>query len=222
MKQPVYCLTKVRVMQFALIDIETLSPQRRLRKEDVITGIGIKSQAERWVRIIKPSGGRNTDIDEANLIYEAVQHLKTIKPDVMTGCYLWTFDLPHLISRAEELDYNYNRSTRTDPYDRLTGKELRLELCQTLNTLRIIDLSMTDYVLKELVPKYGKTYLKVDEIYKELTGEDPKQFPEDLHVWVSAKAITGDPNPLKERLENDLTIEWAILQVLLSKGHIQI
>lgn len=199
-------------MKFALIDIETLSPQYRLKMTDVITGIGIKSEDGSWIKIIKPSGGRNTDIDEANLIFEAIQHLKEIKPDVLTGCYLWGFDLPHLLSRANELDYGYNR---------FTGKQLRLELEQTLNGLKIIDLATTSYVLKELAPKYGKSYLKVKEICKELSIET-KQFPEDLHVWVSAKAIAGDSKPLTERLKSDLKEEWAILQALLSQNHLQV
>ena len=199
-------------MKFALIDIETLSPQYRLKMTDVITGIGIKSEDGNWIKIIKPSGGRNTDTDEANLIFEAIQHLKKVKPDVLTGCYLWGFDLPHLLSRVNELDYGYSR---------FTGKQLRLELEQTLNGLKIIDLATTDYVLKKLAPKYGKSYLKVEEICRELSIET-KQFPEDLHVWISAKAIAGDPKPLTERLESDLKKEWAILQALLSQNHLQV
>ena len=45
-----------------------------------------------------------------------------------------------------------------------------------------------------------------------------KQFPEDFHVWASAKAIVGDSKPLTERLESDLNEEWAILQKLLSQN----
>jgi len=199
-------------MKFVLIDIETLSPQYRLKVTDVITGIGIKSEDGNWVKTIKPSGGRTTDTDEADLIFGAIQHLKEVKPDVLTGCYIWGFDLPHLLSRTNELDYGYNR---------FTGRHLRLELEQTLNGLKIIDLAMTGYVLKELAPKYGKSYLKVEEICKELSIET-KQFPEDLHVWVSAKAIAGDSKPLTERLESDLKEEWAILQTLLSNKHLQV
>jgi len=199
-------------MKFALIDIETLSPQYRLKLTDIITGVGIKSENGNWIKTITPSGGRNTDTDEADLIFEAIQHLKEIKPDVLTGCYLWGFDLPHLLSRANELDYGYNR---------FTGKHLRLELEQTLNGLKIIDLATTSYVLKELAPKYKKSYLKVEEICREL-GIVTKQFPESLHVWVSAKAVAGDSKPLTERLESDLEEEWAILQALLSKNHLQV
>ena len=199
-------------MKFAVIDIETLSPQYRLKITDIITGIGIKSEKGNWIRTIKPSGGRNTDIDEANLIFGAIQHLKEIEPDILTGCYLWGFDLPHLICRVNELDYGYNR---------FTGKCLRLELEKTLNGIKIIDLATTSYVLQNLAPKYGKSYLKVEEICREL-GIETKQFPEDLHVWVSAKAVAGDYQTLVERLENDLEEEWAILQVLLSGNHLQI
>ena len=199
-------------MKIAVIDVETLSPQYRLKVTDVITGIGIKSENGNWIKTIKPSGGRNTDIDEANLLFEAIQHLKEIGPDALTGCYLWSFDLPHLISRANELDYGYNR---------FTGKYLRLELEQTLNGMKIIDLATTSYVLKELAPKYGKSYLKVEEICRELNIET-MQFPEDLHVWVSAKAVAGDSKTLVERLENDLEEEWAILQALLSGNHLQV
>jgi len=199
-------------MKFALLDIETLSPQYRLKMTDVITGIGIKSEDGNWIRIIRPSGGSATDTDEANLIFEAIQHLKEVKPDVLTGCYLWRFDLPHLLCRANELDYGYNR---------FTGKQLRLELERTLDGLKIIDLAIADYVLEELAPRYNKTYLKVEEICKELKIET-KKFPESLHVWVSAKAIAGDPKPLTERLESDLNEGWAILQVLLSQGHLQL
>lgn len=199
-------------MRFALIDIETLSPQYRLKMTDVITGIGIKSENGNWIETIEPSGGRNTDIDEANLIFDAVQHLKETNPDVLTGCYIWGFDLPHLLCRANELDYGYSK---------FTGKQLRLELEQTLNGLRIIDLARVPYVLKELAPKYGKSYLKVEEICREL-GIATKQFPANLHVWVSAKAIAGDSKPLVERLESDLEEEWAILQALLSKNRLQV
>jgi len=199
-------------MKFAVIDVETLSPQYRLKVTDVITGIGIRSEDRNWIETIQPSGGRNTDLDEANLIFEATQHLQEIKPDVLTGCYLWGFDLPHLLSRVNELDYFYNN---------LTGKKLRLELEQTLNGLKIIDLAMTDYVLKELAPKYGKSYLSVEEICKELNIQT-RQFPEDLHVWVSAKAIVGKSKPLADRLESDLNAEWAILQTLLSGNHLRI
>lgn len=199
-------------MKFAIIDVETLSPQYRLKVTDVMTGIGIKSEDKNWIETIQPSGGRNTDLDEANLIFEATQYLKEIKPDVLTGCYLWRFDLPHLLSRTNELDYGYNR---------FTGKQLRLELEETLNGLKIIDLATTRYVLKELAPKYGKSYLSVEEICKELNIKT-RQFPEDLHVWVSARAIAGNSKPLAERLKSDLNAEWAILQALLSGNHLQV
>jgi len=75
--------------------------------------------------------------------------------------------------------------------------------------------------LEELAPKYGTSYLSVEKICKGLNIE-VKQFPEDLHVWVSAKAIAGDSKPLAERLESDLEEEWAILQALLSKNHLQV
>ena len=198
-------------MNIALIDIETLSPQYRLKTSDIITGIGIKSKEGNWIQIIKPSGERNTDKDEANLIYEAIQHLKEIKPDILTGCYLWGFDIPHLLARADELDYYYNR---------YTGKQLCLELVQILNRLRIIDLATTDYVLKELYPKYGKI-LKVEEICREL-NIDTKKYPENFHVWASAKAISNESNHLYERLESDLNEEWKILQTLLSQNKIEL
>jgi len=199
-------------MKIALIDIETLSPQYRLKFTDVITGIGIRSDEGDWIRIIEPSGGRATDIDEANLIFEAIQHLKEIKPDVLTGCYLWGFDLPHLLCRAKELDYFYRNET---------GSQLSLELERVLNGLRIIDLAKTDYVLEELSRHYGKSYLKVEEICREL-GIDVTPFPENFHVWASAKAIVGDPKPLKERLESDLKKEWSILHKLLSQNLLEL
>ena len=189
-------------MKFALIDIETLSPQHVPKMTDVITGIGIRSEEGNWIRIINPSGGRDTDFNETNLISEAIQHLKEVKPDVLTGCYIWGFDLPHLLCRANELDF-----------------QLHLDLVQIFNGLKIIDLAMTDYVLEELAPKYGKSCLKVEEICRELSIET-KQFPNDLHVWVSAKAIAGDSKPLTERLESDLEEEWAILQALLSENNL--
>lgn len=187
-------------MKFALLDIETLSPQYRPRMTDVITGIGIKSEESNWIKIITPSGGGTTDKDEADLLYDTIQHLKEIKPDVLTGCYIWGFDIPHIIARVQELDYFYKK---------FWEKELRLELEQTLNGLIIIDLAMTEYVLKELYPKYGRM-LKVDEICQELNIETVK-FPEDFHVWASAKAISNDSMQLYKRLESDLNEEWEIL-----------
>jgi len=198
-------------MKIALIDIETLSPQYRLKTSDIITGIGIKSDEGNWIQIIKPSGERNTDNDEANLLFNALQYLKEIKPDVLTGCYLWGFDIPHILSRVEELGYYYRRNT---------GRELRLELEQAFNGLRIIDLATTDYVLNELYPKYGKL-LKVEEICHELNIET-KKFPRDFHVWASAKAIVNEPTNLYERLESDLDEEWEILQTLISQHELEL
>jgi len=194
-------------MKIALIDIETLSPQYKLKLTDVITGIGIKNDEEDWIRVIKPSGDKKTDIDEADLIYETIQHLKEIKPDILTGCYLWGFDLPHLLCRVDELDYFYKNAT---------GRQLKLEFECVLNGLRIIDLAKTDYILEKIAPRYGKSFLKVDEICKELDIKT-EEFPEDFHVWASAKAIAGDQEHLVKRLKNDLKVEWAILQTLLSK-----
>ena len=198
--------------KFAFIDIETLSPQRRLKVTDVITGIGIKTEDATWIEVLEPSGGRNTDIDEANLIFEAAKHLGEVKPDILTGCYIWGFDLPRLLSRTLELDYDYERTT---------GKKLRLELERTLNGLRIIDLARIDYITNELAQKYGKSYLSTKEICNEL-GIETKTFPANLHVWVSAKVIAGDPAQLKERLNSDLREGWGILQALLSQDRLQV
>ncbi len=198
-------------MKIALIDIETLSPQYRLKTSDIITGIGIKSDEGNWIQIIKPSGERNTDNDEADLLFDALQHLKGIKPDVLTGCYLWGFDIPHILSRVEELGYYYKRNT---------GRELRLNLEQAFNGLRIIDLATTDYVLNELCPKYGKL-LKVEEICQELNIET-KKFSKDFHVWASAKAIVNEPTHLYERLESDLNEEWQIMQTLIAQHRLKL
>ena len=199
-------------MKIALIDIETLSPQYRPKLTDVITGIGIGSEEGNWIKIIEPSGGRSTDMDEANLIYDAIQHLKEIRPDVLTGCYILGFDIPRLICRAKELGYAYQR---------FAGRELSLELERTLNGLKIVDLAKIDYVLNDLAKKYGKSYLKVEEICKELNIET-KEFPEDFHVWASAKAVAGDQKHLVKRLENDLREEWAILQKLMSQKKLKL
>ncbi len=198
-------------MKIALIDIETLSPQRRPKTSDIITGIGIKSNKENWIQIIKSRGESNTDEAEADLLFNALQHLKEIKPDVLTGCYLWGFDIPHILSRINELDYYYRRNT---------GRELRLNLEQAFNGLRIIDLATTDYVLNELCPKYGKL-LKVEEICRELNIET-KKYAEDFHVWASAKAICNEYNHLYERLKSDLNQEWKILEQLILKKHLKL
>ncbi len=194
------------------MDVETLSPQRRPKASDVITGVGIKTRDKEWIRIIKPSGGRHTDSDEAYLIFDTIQELRRAATDVLAGCYLWSFDLPSLVSRAGELSWRFSRDT---------GRELQLELGQVLGSFRIIDLATCDWVIKALFPKYGK-YLSVEELCKELTGEEPLKFPEDFHVWASAKALFGEPEHLIKRLENDLRIEWAILQALLKNKYLQI
>lgn len=194
------------------MDIETLSPQRRPKVSDVITGVGIKTGDKEWIGIIKPSGGRNTDDDEAHLILDTIQQLYRTKTDILAGCYLWSFDLPSLIVRTNELSWRFSRDT---------GTELQLELGQALGKFRIVDLVTCDWVIKELLPKYGK-YLSVDELCKELTDEEPLEFPEDFHVWASAKALSGEPKHLVKRLENDLRIEWAILQALLKRNYLPI
>lgn len=194
-------------MGFSIMDVETLSPQRRPKVSDLITGVGIKTRDKEWIRIIKPSGGRHTDNDEAHLILDTIEELYRTKTDILAGCYLWSFDLPSLIARTDELSWHFSRDT---------GRELQLELGQVLGRFRIIDLATCDWVIKELFPKYGK-YLSVDELCKELTDEEPLEFPKDFHVWASAKALSGEPKHLVKRLENDLRIEWAILQALLRK-----
>lgn len=197
-------------MKFAIIDIETLSPQRRLKVSDIITGVGMKSEDKEWIGIIKPSGGKNTDNDEAHLILDTIQQLNRAKTDILAGCYLWSFDLPSLIARADEISWRFSKDT---------GRELQLELGQALGKFRIIDLMTCNFVIKELLPKYGK-YLSVDELCRELTDEKPREFSEDFHVWASAKAISGEPKHLIERLKNDLKIEWAILQALLDRNYL--
>ena len=137
--------------------------------------------------------------------------MKEIKPDVLTGCYIWGFDIPHIIARVQELDYFYKN---------FWEKELRLELEQTLNGLRIIDLATTDYVLNELCPKYGKL-LKVEEICQELNIET-KKYPKNFHVWASAKAILNESTHLYERLESDLNEEWQIMQTLIAQHRLKL
>lgn len=122
------------------MDIETLSPQRRPKVTNVITGVGIKTEDEEWIEIVKPSGERNTDCDEALLILNTIRQLNRTKTDILSGCYLWRFDLPSLIARARELSWSFSRDT---------GKELQLELGQALGKFRIIDLMACNCVIKK-------------------------------------------------------------------------